>query len=137
MDLFLPNSWVWKDFEVQEENNEAYLFNLKSLEAIYLLGYSAVYSVESQGLFFDPEVRGYTFLWNICCLSTDYTALYPTKWNSSQALLWEPRILHKNSFKSLFILALSIKLILNICVESCKFVWRTHSITLCKVHTVR
>jgi hypothetical protein len=34
-------------------------------------------------LFFDPEGGSDMFLWNINRLSTDYTALYPRKYNSS------------------------------------------------------
>jgi hypothetical protein len=35
-------------------------------------------------LFFDPEDGGDTFLRNVGCNSTDYTALYPRRWYSSQ-----------------------------------------------------
>jgi hypothetical protein len=38
------------------------------------------------GLFFDPEGEGDTFLRNVGSLSTDYTALYPTRCNSSHPL---------------------------------------------------
>jgi hypothetical protein len=31
------------------------------------------------GFFFDPEDGGVIFFWNICWLSTDYTALYPNR----------------------------------------------------------
>jgi hypothetical protein len=31
------------------------------------------------GLFFDPEDRGDMLLWNVSCLSMDYTMLYPTR----------------------------------------------------------
>jgi hypothetical protein len=34
-------------------------------------------------LFFDPEDGGDTFLWNVGCNSTDYTASYPRRWYSS------------------------------------------------------
>jgi hypothetical protein len=34
------------------------------------------------GLFFDPEKWGDFFLRNNCCLSTDYAALCPRRWNS-------------------------------------------------------
>jgi hypothetical protein len=88
MDLFIPDYWVRKDFEAREKNNEVHLFNLKSFEGIYHLGYKAMLPVESQGLFFDPQNGGYTFLWNVGWLSTDYMAFYHTKQNSSKALLW-------------------------------------------------
>jgi hypothetical protein len=78
MDLFIPDYWVWKDFEAQEQNNEVYFFNLKSFEGIFLQGYKAMYSVES---------RGHTFLRNVCWLSTDYMTLYRSKQNTPQALL--------------------------------------------------
>jgi hypothetical protein len=35
------------------------------------------------GLFFDPEDGGDIFLRNVGWLSTDYIALYPSRWNSS------------------------------------------------------
>jgi hypothetical protein len=35
------------------------------------------------GLFLDPEDGGYMFLRNVDLLSTDYTALYHRKYNSS------------------------------------------------------
>jgi hypothetical protein len=34
------------------------------------------------GLFFEPENVDYMFLWNVCCLSPAYTALYPRRYNS-------------------------------------------------------
>jgi hypothetical protein len=43
------------------------------------------------GLYFGPENGGDMFLGR---LSTDYTALYPRRWYSSQPPLWEPQILH-------------------------------------------
>jgi hypothetical protein len=39
------------------------------------------------GLFFNPEHSGNMFLQNISCLSTDYTAFCPRRWNSSIASL--------------------------------------------------
>jgi hypothetical protein len=53
-------------------------------------------------LFFDTENGGDMFLRNVCWLSTDYTALYPRRQNSS--LLWEPQTPHFN-------------IILSICVQ--------------------
>jgi hypothetical protein len=46
------------------------------------------------GLYFDPEDGGDMFLRNVGSLSTDYTALYPRRYCSSEQLLWEPQILH-------------------------------------------
>jgi hypothetical protein len=80
-------------------------------EEFYLLGYNVVQSVERQptyqrnmlhpssglkssacyllhtgfllGLFFDPEDGSDVFFRNVGCLSTDYTALYPRRQNST------------------------------------------------------
>jgi hypothetical protein len=45
-------------------------------------------------LFFDLEIGSYMFLRNVGWLSTDCTALYPRRQNSSQPSLWEPQILY-------------------------------------------
>jgi hypothetical protein len=44
-------------------------------------------------LFFNPEDGGYLFLRNVGWLSTDYTALYPRRWNPSLPPLWKPQII--------------------------------------------
>jgi hypothetical protein len=41
------------------------------------------------GLFFDPQDGGYIFLRNVGELSTDYTALYPRRQNSSEEFLFK------------------------------------------------
>jgi hypothetical protein len=38
------------------------------------------------GLFLDPEDGGHMFLRNVGFLSTNYTALSPRRWNSSEDL---------------------------------------------------
>jgi hypothetical protein len=63
-------------------------------ELFYLLGYNAVWSVVTclkaglfLGIFFDSEDRGDMFFRNVGWLSTDYTALYPTRQKSSYCIL--------------------------------------------------
>jgi hypothetical protein len=82
--------WMSFSFSVQVENNFI-------IEDLFLLVYTAVYSVESQpkfratcfhdvfllDLFFDPEDGGDMFLRNVNRLSTDYTESYPRRQNFS------------------------------------------------------
>jgi hypothetical protein len=65
--------------------------------------FGATYRLHLQGLqkklskkpayFVDPEDGGYMFLLNVGWHSTDYTALYPRIWYSSQPPLSKPKIL--------------------------------------------
>jgi hypothetical protein len=91
-------------FNVTQCDISSKIFSFKS----FFLGYNAMQSVESDSylwarrrsqarhqhwylfragillvLFFNPEVGGDMFLRNVGWLSTDYTALYPKRYNSS------------------------------------------------------
>jgi hypothetical protein len=71
------------------------------MKNFYLLGYIAPKSIENHptsaccklhpgflpGIYFDPEDGNNISFRNICCISTEYTALYPRRYNSSKGCI--------------------------------------------------